>query len=94
MTLCFDSVKHKLTQKLGFFDLLGFDFMVDTDFNVSIALFVLACHTTGIREPSSKVLQPRSQAPPVCHTQYVGMLQVCNVAFSHTYTCAHAGVAD
>ena len=35
MTLCFESVRHKLTHKLGFFDLLGFDFMVDTDFNVS-----------------------------------------------------------
>lgn len=35
MTLCFDSVRHKLTHKIGFFDLLGFDFMVDTDYNVS-----------------------------------------------------------
>ena len=35
VTLCFDSVRHKLTHKIGFFDLLGFDFMVDADFNVS-----------------------------------------------------------
>ena len=35
MTLCFDSVRHKLTHRIGFFDLLGFDFMVDTDYNVS-----------------------------------------------------------
>ena len=36
MTVCFKSVKYKLKHAIGFFDLLGFDFMLDTDMNVSI----------------------------------------------------------
>ena len=35
MTTCFNSVKHKLSHGLGYFDLLGFDFMLDREFNVS-----------------------------------------------------------
>ena len=34
MTICFKSVKHKLVQAVGFFELLGFDFMLDSSFNV------------------------------------------------------------
>lgn len=34
MTICFKSVKHKLSQAVGFFELLGFDFMLDSNFNV------------------------------------------------------------
>lgn len=35
MTTCFNSVKHKLSHAIGYFDLLGFDFMVDMQLNVS-----------------------------------------------------------
>ena len=90
MTLCFDSVKHKLTHKLGFFDLLGFDFMVDTDFNVSIALFLLACHTTGIREPRSKVTAASFPGSPgLSHTVcwYVPGVQRSILTHMHMYTC-------
>lgn len=34
MSICFKSVKHKLAQSVGFFELFGFDFMLDADFNV------------------------------------------------------------
>ena len=34
MTICFKSVKHKLDRAVGFFELIGFDFMLDADFNV------------------------------------------------------------
>ena len=34
MLTCFQSVQRKLQRKLGFFDLLGFDFMIDENFKV------------------------------------------------------------
>ncbi|XP_068505959.1 uncharacterized protein [Syngnathus scovelli] len=34
MTQCFLAVKHKLDRRLGFFDLIGCDFLVDEDFKV------------------------------------------------------------
>ena len=40
MTTCFNSIKHKLINGHGYFDLLGFDFMLDREFNVSFVLTV------------------------------------------------------
>lgn len=36
MLQCFNSVRYKLDRKLGYFDLLGFDFMLDENFKVKI----------------------------------------------------------
>ena len=35
MVYCFQSVRYKLEKRLGYFDLLGFDFMLDENLNVS-----------------------------------------------------------
>ena len=35
MLICFQSVQYKLERKRGYFDLLGFDFMVDDNMKVS-----------------------------------------------------------
>ena len=35
MLICFKAVENKLERKCGYFDLLGFDFMVDDNMNVS-----------------------------------------------------------
>lgn len=48
MTTCFQSVRNKLTHKLGYFDLLGFDFMLDAELNVSR---VSCCPCTVITTP-------------------------------------------
>ena len=43
MTYCFTAVKHKLNCKMGYFDLYGFDFMIDEDMKVS-------CHNKSINQ--------------------------------------------
>ena len=34
MKTCFQSVQHRLEHRIGYFDLLGFDFMLDDSLNV------------------------------------------------------------
>jgi hypothetical protein len=41
MSTCFQSVRHKLSHRVGFFDLLGFDFMLDSQLNVRATSEVL-----------------------------------------------------
>ena len=41
MLRCFSSVSHKLERKLGYFDLLGFDFMLDENFKVKFELVII-----------------------------------------------------
>ena len=45
MMACFHSVQGKLQRQLGFFDLLGFDFMVDKDLQVRGSKLTLCTHT-------------------------------------------------
>ena len=40
MTHCFNAVKNKLQCKLGYFDLLGFDFLLDEEMKVIFLFFV------------------------------------------------------
>lgn len=40
MTQCFFAVRAKLDRRLGFFDLIGCDFMVDEDFKVGQECFL------------------------------------------------------
>lgn len=40
MTTCFHSVRQKLHRRTGTFDLLGFDFLIDEDFKVSLPLYM------------------------------------------------------
>ncbi len=36
---CFNSIQHKLENRVGYFELLGFDFMLDAEFNVSACVY-------------------------------------------------------
>lgn len=42
MTTCFHSVRQKLHRRTGTFDLLGFDFLIDEDFKVSLPLYMIS----------------------------------------------------
>ena len=73
MATCFNSVRHKLSHKIGYFDLLGFDFMIDTHLNVSRPRSVLlslvrpSLSSTGVADRGK--CQPSTAhqlCPPAC----------------------------
>lgn len=47
MLICFRAVEHKLERKSGYFDMLGFDFLIDDDMKVITAfLYDIHLHET------------------------------------------------
>ena len=53
MRICMLSVRHKLQRKVGFFDLLGFDFMVDAD----LQIYLIEINTNPALFLASKTLE-------------------------------------
>ena len=58
MTTCFHSVRQKLHRRTGTFDLLGFDFLIDEDFKVSLPLYMTfvsnSAFTTNLGDHNSR----------------------------------------
>jgi len=63
MTTCFHSVRQKLHRRTGTFDLLGFDFLIDEDFKVSLLLYMASvahsAYKIDLREHNSGKNQSR-----------------------------------
>lgn len=55
MTQCFLAVKFKLDRRLGFFDLIGCDFMVDEDFKVWTCSRSVLCVCVCVRLQADRV---------------------------------------
>lgn len=61
MLTCFHSVQHKLENRIGYFELLGFDFMLDSELNVSMIHFTMyLCTDIGVDRVKLCALPGRS----------------------------------
>ncbi|XP_022100588.1 probable beta-tubulin polyglutamylase isoform X2 [Acanthaster planci] len=61
MTHCFNAVKNKLQCKLGYFDLLGFDFLLDE----SMKVYLLEVNVNPALHTNCETL--RNRLPPIVH---------------------------
>ncbi|XP_071945729.1 uncharacterized protein [Antedon mediterranea] len=77
MTHCFHAVKNKLECRYGFFELLGFDFLVDTDFNI----YVLEINCNPALHTNCEVL--KQQLPPMIEETLDIVIEVFEKTMKH-----------
>ena len=67
MLTCLHSVRHKLSHSIGYFDLLGFDFMLDAQFNVRY-MYTQRQVSSGTYSSLSQVWLIEVNMNPALHT--------------------------